>query len=364
MKLNPGAPVEADAPPKLGAPLLFAPKDGAGVLLLEPPNWKGPGPPEGAVDAPKLNMFPDAAAGAEPAFPASGPWVPEVKGLVNEEEAEFPPNWNPNDSLADEFPPKDEPALLAAGVDVATPKRGVEETGAAEPAPNEGAAEVVEAPPKLKMGAAEAPALPLPLPNALLAGDGASCFMGLPSSPVIPDEVGDLGAPKRGFEAPLTLSALLEAAPKLKIGAAAGLSPASALGAVASPELGAPNIGLAVDPEALPNKLLVVLTGLAPNREVVADVLLAAPKSEVLGASVAGVSLPAGLAPNRVDDCITGPLDSAGLLTAPNRLPVGAGVLGLSSDLAPNKLVVGFAGSEILGASAAGLGAKSDPKLG
>lgn len=356
MKLNPGAPVEADAPPKLGAPLLFAPKDGVGVLLLEPPNWKGPGPPEGAVDAPKLNMFPDAAAGVEPAFPASGPWVPEVKGLVNEEEAEFPPNWNPNDSLADEFPPKDEPALLAAGVDVAAPKRGVEETGAAEPAPNEGAAEVVEAPPKLKMGAAEAPALPLP--NALLAGDGASCFMGLPSSPVIPDEVGDLGAPKRGFEAPLTLSALLEAAPKLKIGAAAGLSAASALGAVASPELGAPNIGLAVGPEALPNKLLVVLAGLAPNREVVADVLLAAPKSEVLGASVAG------LAPNRVDDCITGPLDSAGLVTAPNRLPVGAGVLGLSSDLAPNNPVVGFAGSEILGASAAGLGAKSDPKLG
>jgi hypothetical protein len=188
--------------------------------------------------------------------------------------------------------------------------------------------------------------------------------MGLPSSPVIPDEVGDLGAPKRGFEAPLTLSALLEAAPKLKIGAAAGLSVASAFVAVASPELGAPNIGLAVDPEALPNMLLVVLAVLAPKREVVADVLLAAPKSEVLGASVAGVSLPAGLAPNRVDDCITGPLDSAGLLTVPNRLPIGAGVLGLSSDLAPNKLVVGFAGSEILGASAAGLGAKSDPKLG
>ena len=185
VKLNPGAPVDPDAPPKAGALLLLpAPKAGVDVALLAPPNWNGLEPPEGAVVAPKLNMPPGADDGVEAALPPS---LPEENGLLNDEEAEFPPNWKPNDppELV-EFAPKDEPALLAAGVVEAPPNRGVE---VPEPPPNEGAAGAAEAPPKLKMGAAEAPVLPPS--NAFLAGDGPSCFMGLPSSAAAPDDVGD-----------------------------------------------------------------------------------------------------------------------------------------------------------------------------
>jgi hypothetical protein len=239
------------------------------------------------------------------------------------------------------------------------------------PPPNEGgAAGVVEAP-KLKMGADAPDAVPPLTLNALLAGDGSSCFMGLPSSPAAPEGLGDWGAPNRGFAAPFSLSAPLEAAPKLKIGAAAGLSAAGAsfLAAVASPELGTPNRGAALGVEALPNRLLVVLVGFAPNKEVVvvdsplvAEVL-GAPNSDVLGVSVvAGFSSPEGLAPNNVDDCIAGPLDSAGLLAAPKMLVVGV-VVAFSSGLAPNKLVTGLAGSDVLAGSVAGL-EKRDPKLG
>jgi hypothetical protein len=42
---------------------------------------------------------------------------------------------------------------------------------------------------------------------------------------------------------------------------------------------------------------------------------------------------------------------------------VGGGVLDLSSDLVPNKLVAGFVGSPALDGSVAGLGAKRDPKF-
>ncbi|KAH7192985.1 uncharacterized protein B0J16DRAFT_68418 [Fusarium flagelliforme] len=296
------------------------------------------------------------------AAPESPPLLPE-KGLLNEEEAELPPNWNPKLPDAEELESKDVPALLAAGVVEAPPNKGVEVPEA--PPPNEGgAAGVVEAP-KLKMGADAPDAVPPLTLNALLAGDGSSCFMGLPSSPAVPDGLGDWGAPNRGFAAPLSLSAPLEAAPKLKIGAAAGLSAAGAsfLVAVASPELGAPNRGAAVGFEALPNRLLVVFVGFAPNKEVVvvdsplvAEVL-GAPNSDVLGVSVvAGFSSPEGLAPNNVDDCIAGPLDSAGLLAAPKMLVVVA-VVAFSSGLAPNKLVTGLADS------VAGL-EKRDPKLG
>ncbi|KAI6749111.1 hypothetical protein HG531_008058 [Fusarium graminearum] len=364
VKLNPGAPEDPDAPPKAGV-LLFAPK---AVALLGPPNWKGAAPPEGAEgaeEAPKLNMPPldDGAA------PESPPLLPGAKGLLNEEEAELPPppppNWNPKLPEAEELEPKDAPTSLAAGVVEAPPNKGVEVPEAPPPKEGGAAAGVVE-PPKLKMGA-DAPDTVPPL-KALLAGDGSSCFMGLPSSPAVPEDgLGDWGAPNRGFAAPLILSAPLEAPPKLNMEVVAGVS---FFAAVASLELGAPNKGAAAGVEVLPNRLLAVVVGFAPNKEVAvvdspfaADVL-GAPKSEVFGASVAaGLSSPVGLAPNSVEDCSTGPLDSAGLLTAPKRFAVGAGVLALSSGLAPNKLVTGLAGSGALTASVAGL-ENMEPKLG
>lgn len=345
VKLNEGPPVDPDALPKEGALLLLwlAPNVGADVLL-GPPNWNGLEPLGAAEVLPKLNMPPDVEVGAEPELP---PLLPEAKGLLKED-PEFP-DWNEN-------PP--DPELLVV---LAAPKLVLAPLVVPEPPPKMGAAGVVEAFPKLKMGAADAPVLP-PL-KAFLAGEGSSCFMGLPPNKGAPDEAGDLGVPKRGFaesEMPLGL------APKLKIGAAAGLSAAGAsvLGAVDASglELGAPNRGFAAGVvDALPNRLVAFAEGLTPNRDD-AGVVDSPPKSEVLGA-VEDLSPSAGLTPKRVDDCITGPLDSAGLLTEPNRLVVD-GVLGLSSNFAPNKLEAGLVGSASLGVSA-GLGAKrEDPKLG
>lgn len=354
MKLNPGA-LPAEAPPNRdGAAFAWlAPKVGGGALVLPPPNWnvlEAEPVVDGAAFPPKLNMPPEAGVedevepnvGAVPLLPAKGLLIPDPEV----------PKLNP------EFEEEPAPKL---GVVVLAPLAGVEEA----PLKIGAGAGVVDAALKLKMGAAGAAAASPPV-NDLFAGEGPSCFMGLPSK-LGADDDGDLGTPKRGLdassEAPL---GLLAPAAKLKAGAATG--------AEASLELGAPNKGLVagvVETAAnmLPGVVAAVLVGLAPNREpvgaapVLAELVLGALNKEV------ALAAPTGFAPNRVEDSRTGAAGaeagSAGLLTEPNMLDV-EGVAGLSSDLgAPNKLGVGLTGSAALKVSVAGFCWKREaPKLG
>lgn len=121
--------------------------------------------------------------------------------------------------------------------------------------------------------------------------------------------------------------------PKLKMGAAeagAEVAGASVLGA-------APNSGLEGAAEAPPNRFELVVVLLAPNNG--AAVVDAAGSAAAGSVAVCFVGS-AGLAPKSVEDCITG-VDSPVLLASPpNRLEAA----GLAAG-APNRLEAGLAGS-------------------
>jgi hypothetical protein len=262
--------------------------------------------------------------------------LPEEKGLLNELPVE------PKLKLA---PPE---ALFEAEP---APKLGVPLVGAAEAPPKIGAADVLDVFPKPKMGGAEAVALVLPPLKALFAGDGPSCFIGLPSNMGV-DELGDLGAANMGFGA-----CVVPLEPKLNDVEAAGA--ASVLGVS---ELEAPKRGLAAGVDE-PKRLLVavVVAGLAPNMfvEVAGVVVPEAGVLEVPNSELGALGASAGFPPKRVDDCNTGVDDSAGLLAEANRLVLaGADRAGLSTAVeVPNKDFAGSAGLPLalISADSAGL---------
>lgn len=314
------------APPKTGAELLVpwlgpapnipppAPVPlGVEALPLPPPNWNGDEVPDGADPAPKENVPPDAGAAAVPALPP----IPDANGLLKPPvggAAALPP---PKLKLK---PPEPEPAFddgppKLAGAALAVLPFCV----GAEDAPKmlfvTGAA--VEAPPKLKIGVESPPLLPL-LNAFFFAGDGSSCFMGLPNMLFdAPAAGGDVGAPNMGFEAVVDGAAVV-LGPKLKMGF--GASALAAVELVVAPEV-APNRGCCgcvvgvVAP--LPNKLPAVLAGLEPKSDPAlagADAVVAPvpPNKEVAGLGASVVKAFAGsegLAPNRVEG-----VNSAGLL--------------------------------------------------
>jgi hypothetical protein len=214
VKLNTGAAPPA-FPPKEGVTELpwFAfppnrePPEGGAVVAGEgPPNWNDEPPVDGVVEPPKLNMPP--VAGAAGAAGLSPPLPPAAKGLLPVG-ADAPP------------PPKLKLNPPAPALDEAPPKLGAPEDAggvAVEDAPNRLVVGWLWPPPKLKMGAAEPE--PLAPVNDFLAGEGSSCFMGLPLNMEFwPAPVGgDLGAPNRGF-ADSCGASFGWAAPKLKAGA-------------------------------------------------------------------------------------------------------------------------------------------------
>lgn len=177
-----------------------------------PPNWKvdvaaaaGPGA------APKLNMPPAVEGWAEPALP-----VLFAKGLLNPDpEAAAPPPAEklkpkpPDPVFVGAAPPKPLGALVplvGAGPEVAPNRLVVADVVCAVfPKPNKEPDEP-DAPPV----------------NIFFAGEGSSCFIGLPNMLFSPAVGGDLGTPNRGFEAACDAAPELvppvEGAPKLKTG--------------------------------------------------------------------------------------------------------------------------------------------------
>jgi hypothetical protein len=268
---------------------------------LEAPNWKDDPPAAGVEEAPKLKEGVELSA-----FP------PAAKGLLNDDPAEaLLVKLNPvlaGLSLTGFAAPKEVAGLLfAAGVE-APPNRLLEKRAGAEPR--------------------------LLLPgNAFLAGDASSCFIGLPANIEFAgaDEGGDLGAPNSGFDWDIPFGLSLEALPKLNVGVGAGCEDFSSAGfscGVSPADLAAPKMfELGVD-DVLPNMLLVLGAGFAPNSEdvpAVVDALVAgAPNSEV--GLVASGAASVGLAPKRVELWVVGVADcSAGLLGPPKRLVAGLG---------------------------------------
>lgn len=333
VKLKDGPPPGVKAPPNDGVGLLAWPPNNeppAGVdeAPLAPPNWKEVDPPvPGAEAPPKLKRLPGADVDAAPALL---PPTPDAKGLLNavpvEAVAAAPPepNWKlkPPDPVfaVEEVPPKlIEPVALPVGA-------GVDEPPNIPP----GAAVV----PKFSLGAEEPPLLP-PL-NALFAGDGSSCFMGLPlkREPVgAVIEGGDFGAPNSdigaGCAGAAGLSPVLEELPKLKVGAggcclAVGAGVEERVGVAAAellPEPSPPKSGFN-GAAPLPNKP-GALPPLAPKRE--------------LGLSVAAALIASEPEPNNPPAGVLPELafsSDFGAETFPNR--VGALPLGL----APNKVLV------------------------
>lgn len=243
--MNPGAPFEPAAPPKMGFEAVEvdpAPKAGVDALPAVPPNWKVLGPVVAEdVFAPKLNMPPVAGAGVE-AAPEVSPGVPAEKGLLKELPALLVPPPPPKLKLKLPDPALPVPfvgAAVDAGAvaDAAPPKMGVEE--------------VLCPLLKLKMGAGEGAPL-RPPENIFLAGDGPSCFMGLPPKALAFVSVGDFGPPKRGA-AVVPLGFLPPS--KLNIGVAEG--GASFLGAMEA--LAAPKRDFAGVPVEAPPKRLLAL---------------------------------------------------------------------------------------------------------
>ena len=169
---------------------------------------------------------------------------------------------------------------------------------------------------------------PLPPPGkAFLAGDGSSCFMGLPSNRlVVLLAGGDLGAGNRGFaavEVPL-VGVPAKAPPKLNTGAEGVASLFARVGSWVL--IDAPKIGLAEVADVVPPKILEALVkeaGLLPNRPVGTALSLptdgaALPKrDEVLGGSdTADFPISMGFAPKSVEAWVTGvevAFDSKGL---------------------------------------------------
>jgi len=193
--LNIGVPVEAGVPlpPKAGVDELawFAPKRGpeefAAPVPDAAPNWKeGVAPPAGVEAPPKPENIPPVAGAAEEAGLS-----PDENGLFTGA-AEVPPEklkLKPPEPAFEDAPPKLTDVLAGA-----LPVLFVAE-------PNKLPDGWIWAFPKLKVGAA-APAA-VPPANGFLAGEGSSCFMGLPLNrdPPAWPVVGDLGAPKRGLGA-------------------------------------------------------------------------------------------------------------------------------------------------------------------
>lgn len=359
-KLKEGALPDPEAPPNMGAALLvlvpwFAPNSeppvpvGVDALPVPLPNWKGEEVPDGAEPAPKENVAPEPGA-AEPA--ALLPLLPEAKGLLNPPlGAVAPPVLAPPklklkppvlEAVFDDAPPKPTGPALAvppfcAGADDA-PKR-----------PVEGAAGWL--PPKLKRGA-ESPSAPPLLKAFFFAGEGSSCFMGLPNMLFAAAPAGgDLGAPNMGFDA-------VADGPKLKIGLGASAFAAveSVVGADVAPNRGC--CGCVVGVVApLPNKLPAVLAGFEPKRDpavpaagaVADEAALPNRLAAGLGASPAEAFAGSlGLAPNMGDGA-----DSVGLPACPNKLDalvvVSAGLE--ASGLAPKRLDAGLGASVVFGAS-------------
>ena len=215
VKLNTGVPLALGVPPKAGVdelawlPKIEPPDGAAGVALGAPPNENEGVPPVDGVEAPpKLNMPPEAGA-AEAGL--SLPVLPPEKGLlIVEVEAPAPPKLKLNEPVPplDVAPPKlIGPPAAALGV-------------ALEAAPNKLLDGWVWLPPKLKVGAAEPE--PLGPVKAFFAGEGSSCFIGLPLKrefAAVPLG-GDRGALNKGL-AGCEASFGCEA-PKLKMGAGVG----------------------------------------------------------------------------------------------------------------------------------------------
>lgn len=279
-------------------------------LPLAPPNWKDPGWVVGAApnwkDGVELSALP-----------------PPEKGLLKDE---------PEDALLVKL----KPVLAGLSLEVLA-------------APNEVAGFVAagaEEPPKMlleNMGGAE-PRL-LPPVKAFFAGDASSCFIGLPENMEFAGALdgGDFGAPNSDLEVPCDrpLGFSLVVLPKLKVGVAAGCEVFASAGLSCEPSVAgfaAPKMLLLEVDEALPKRLLALLAGLAPKREValvVAGVVLGAAPNNEVGLGASGVAC-AGFAPNRVELCGAGDAEGAnGLLTAPNKLLAGFGAsLGLGASTA------------------------------
>lgn len=162
----------ATAPPAEALDALPAPKTN-GVAAPAPAAGAG-GPP-----AEKLNILPVVAPAVDPeSLPA------EAKGFLTPSVGP-PPAENVNAG-----PP-------AAPLPNMTGPLGAD--GADGPLANGFAGAAFCPPPKLKVGAANPEDGP---PKSFLAGEGSSCFMGLPSNPRFAEAAGVAGsAPKRGFGA-------------------------------------------------------------------------------------------------------------------------------------------------------------------
>lgn len=154
------------------------------------------------MDEPKENMPPGAGAGAGAwAWVGFPPVLPE-KGLLKPLAEVAGP---PDPKLKLKLPPllSPDPDWVFNG---AAPKRGAEVGAGAGAAaefielPNKLGPELAPAVPKLNRGGVAVVSVPRPL-NCFLAGDAASCFIGLPANKPEVEAGGDFGAPNRDLAA-------------------------------------------------------------------------------------------------------------------------------------------------------------------